>query len=114
MGAVTVVVDTLMAALSPQPTISTACFSLILTSMFFSLSGYLASALAGNPRQGIVAGLIAALVVGLVDPVTLQLLPGQSRGIMPWLEGAWYGLSLNVPFGVVFGYIGGRFGARQS
>lgn len=111
---VTVASDTLIAALSSRQDVSGACFSLILTCIFFSLSGYLASGVTGERRQGLVAGLIAAVLVALLDALMVQLLPRQDRGVLVYLLGVFDGLVLNVPFGAAFGYVGGRFGAPEE
>lgn len=113
LGTVTVAVDALMAVLgSPQDT-ATACFNLLLSIIFYSLSGYLASALTDHRRQGMLGGLVASVFAGLVGTVVLQFTAHR----VAWMAlPVWMlvGLLLNVPIGAVFGYLGGKMGSQQD
>lgn len=113
LGAVTLAVDTLMAALGSPEDEVTACFNFLLSILFYSLSGYLASALTGHREQGLRAGIVASVLVGLGGAVAIQFIgrPGD------WSEvplGMLVGLVLNVPIGAVFGYLGGNLGGGQE
>lgn len=113
LGAVTLAVDTLMATLgSPQDGV-TACFNFLLSTMFYALSGYLASALTGHREQGLRAGVVTSVLVGVAGVVVLQFTGRR----VDWTKvpmGMLAGLVLNVPIGAVFGYLGGNMGARQE
>ncbi|MDQ3328887.1 MAG: hypothetical protein M3506_10255 [Chloroflexota bacterium] len=119
-GLVIVVVDTVMAwttrdATPESPEVGlTFCFNLLLSNIFYSLSGYISGASALNRKQGLVAGLIAASIVGLLGGVAVIFVTRKAES--PWqiVATVCFHLLGNVPMGAAFGFLGGNIGARQA
>lgn len=119
-GLVIVMVDTAMsmAIRHAEPESEEAgltfCFNLLLSNIFYSLSGYIAGASALNRKQGLAAGLIAAIIVGLLGGVIVPFVTPRSETVPQVIAGVLYHLVGNVPMGAAFGFLGGNIGARPQ
>ncbi len=118
-GLVIVVVDTAMLTATRDATPEspeaglTFCFNLLLSNIFYSLSGYIAGASALNRKQGLAAGLLAAIIVGLLGGVALIFTTRETETTGKIIAAILYHLLGNVPMGAAFGFLGGNIGTRQ-
>ena len=104
--------DILMAAVSRD--LLTFCFNFLVSCALYSLGGYIAGSLTGRRRQGMAAGLVAAVLVAAAGTLALQLVPQWRVEGWGLLGAAVFNLGFNAPLGAVFGYLGGSIGAKQE
>ncbi len=119
-GLTIVVVDTVMLAMTRDVSREsreaglTLCFNLLLSNIFYTLSGYIAGASALNRRQGLAAGLLAAIIVGLLGGITTIFITRETETAGQIVVALLYHLLSNVPMGAAFGFVGGNIGARPQ
>ncbi len=119
-GLTIVVVDTVMLALTrdvgqeSREAGLTLCFNLLLSNIFYTLSGYIAGASALNRRQGLAAGLLAAIIVGLLGGITTIFVTRENETAGQIVVSLLYHLLSNVPMGAAFGFVGGNIGTRPQ
>ncbi len=119
-GLTIVVVDSLMLAMirdvgrESQEAGLTFCFNFLLSNIFYTLSGYIAGASALNRRQGLAAGLLAAIIVGMLGGITTIFVTRVTETAGQIVVALLYHLLSNVTMGAAFGFVGGNIGTRPQ
>jgi hypothetical protein len=119
-GLTIVAVDTMMLAMTrdvgreSREAGLTFCFNLLVSNIFYTLSGYIAGASALNRKQGLAAGLLAAIIVVLLGGPTSIFITRETETIGQIAAYLLSHLLSNVLTGAAFGFVGGNLGTRPQ
>jgi len=117
-------VDTLMLIFGPgaartgatqtsPDTTATLCFSLLISAVLYSLSGYLATSLSGRRFAALLAGGLSGGVGGLIGSLAAILITTTAETLAQIVELTSFNILFNLLLGIMFGQFGSAFGARR-